>query len=192
MLAEVEEVLERFRECDELGYALQMWDYALRTASRLSSTWSGDTDVEFICTGADQLPFPDRRFHLIIARLVLPYVDVPAVLDEFARVSAERSVWLVQTHSFRYYVAQVLAHPRSFAKVMYYLRPILSGGVFRLTGWQSRQRWWHEIALSSRHLIEQCRRRGVECFWQNEQAAVGRPLLALRTRGSYSGAASEA
>lgn len=258
VMAKVEEDLERFRGRDELGYAVKMWDYALRAARRegsqglvsdarnilpyvpdavmrqlpadstplrvldvgclgghglfdvhrrhgdrttvlagvdiaphsidlaqsLAPAWSDDVATQFVCAGADQLPFADRDFHLIIARLVLPYVNVSAVLDEFARVSSVRCVWLIQTHSFRYYWTQLLAQRRSVSKMIYYLRPILSGSVFSMTGWQCRQNRWREIALSSRQLIKQCRHRGLACVWRNEHASMGQPMLAFRKSDS--------
>ena len=54
---------------------------SLQFGSRLSSQ-----PVHFICARGEQLPFADRAFDVVIARVSLPYMDIPRVLWEIARI----------------------------------------------------------------------------------------------------------
>ena len=54
---------------------------SLRFGSRLSSR-----RLHFICARGEHLPFTDRSFDVVIARVSLPYMDIPRVLQEIARI----------------------------------------------------------------------------------------------------------
>ncbi len=148
----------------------------------LSPCWAGDADVRFVCAPAEKTGLPDTAFSLIIARLLLPYTDVRAVLAEFHRVARPGAVLLVQSHAVGYYWRQLKTHVNTPRLCLYYLRPVLAGGLFRLTGRQFRSPRWREVALSRHHMLALCEQAGFKCFWEDDRLAKGRPMMAFHKR----------
>ena len=121
---------------------------------------------------AEKLEFPDASFDLVIARLVLPYVDVKKSLGEMSRVLKPGGLLLVQLHGFTYYLNQL---KRGFS---YYIRPFISGCLFGVTGYQPKNKWFKETALSVDKLESVCNEIGLSKLWKNDNNQ--RPLMLLR------------
>ena len=63
---------------------------ALRLGKQLSS------EIDFVLAMGEALPFLDNTFDRVISRVALPYMHIPTVIGETARVLAsEGSVWFV-------------------------------------------------------------------------------------------------
>ncbi len=136
--------------------------------------------IGFHAAPAERLPFPDAAFDLVIARLLLPYVEVKATLRELHRVAAPGGLLLMQTHAAGYYGRQLVRHRHDPRRLAYYSRPLLAGILFRLTGRQPRAPRWREVALSRRHVLALGAQAGLACVWMDANPSHGRPLLAFR------------
>ncbi len=110
--------------------------------------WAGVGSPNFLVARAEVLPFPNASYDVVIARLLLPYVDVAATLAECRRGLKPGGHVLFQLHASGYYWQRVWKSRKRLKWVVYYLRPLLSGWLCRVTGRQIKGRWWREMALS--------------------------------------------
>ena len=63
-------------------------------ALQLGQSWT--SDVQFICSSAERLPFADQTFDAVIARVSLAYTDLSRSLSEARRVLKETGLlWMV-------------------------------------------------------------------------------------------------
>ncbi len=67
-------------------------------ALELGRTWK--PEQKFVCARAEALPFAPRSFDLVMARVSLPYTDIPLVLTEVARVLKPGGRFWTALHSF--------------------------------------------------------------------------------------------
>ena len=159
---------------------------SIELAHSMGEVWASDDGLNSVARLAfheapsTSLPLPDNSCHLVIARLMLPYVDVPATLREFHRVATAGAILLVQTHAPGYYLRQLVRHVRQPLRLAYYSRPILSGLIFRLTGRQPRHRRWQEVAIGNRHMVNVAMHAGFPVVWTDTETHRGRPRFAFR------------
>lgn len=73
--------------------------------------------VAFVCASAEALPFPAGYFDAVIARVSLPYSNIPAALGEIRRVLRPGGfLWAVlHPHS----IPARHAHPKQYARYAY-------------------------------------------------------------------------
>jgi SAM-dependent methyltransferase len=79
---------------------------ALRLGRQLSDA------VHFVGARGEALPFRAGRFDLVICRVSLPYMDVPAALAEFARVSRPGAALWLALHPPGMALRELLGHLR--------------------------------------------------------------------------------
>ena len=127
--------------------------------------WGDPAKVEFRVMNAAHLEFDAASFDVVLARLLLPYVPIRRVLAEIARVMSPGAIAILQLHGFRYYFdgcKRSLGRPVQW---LYYMRPILSGIVSHLLGWQPRARWFRETALEPAGLERAARSVHLHPVW---------------------------
>ena len=151
---------------------------SVRVAREMASLWGEGLEVDFQEARAEKLPFADQTFDLAIARLLLPYVDMRAALGELDRVLKASGLAVFQIHAFRYYRDEMFAHLKHPITTLYYLRALLSGTWFRVTGRQPRHRWFAETALNSTTLVRMCAGHGLQPVWRGE--FVRKPIVVFR------------
>jgi ubiquinone/menaquinone biosynthesis C-methylase UbiE len=79
--------------------------------------------VSFVCSRAEELPFNDDYFDVVISRIALPYTDIPRALAEMSRVLKPGGhVWLV-VHSWKHPLKSLVEHT---------LRLEMSGAIHQL------------------------------------------------------------
>ena len=144
----------------------------------LAALWARDVPaLRFLQADCEKLPMPSGSFDLVIARSVLPYTDVGRSLRELRRVVRTSGLVVVQLHSPIYYGAQAL-RARSFRRLSYYVRPILSGALLASTGHQPPGRRFRETAVTLASLQAQCKRVGLTHLWSIRSRY--RPLALFR------------
>ena len=172
------------RSMDESGIELVGFDNnpdCIELAKALVSEWSGEEHVRLCCSSAEHLDMPDDACSLVIARLLLPYVDVKSTLREFNRVSQNGSLLLLQIHSYGYYWNQICGHMRDPRALVYYLRAILSGALFHCSGKQPLSPRWREVAISAPHMRKLCSAAGFQEVWRASPHV--RPMMVFRKGG---------
>ncbi len=103
-----------------------------------SQKWGNEnfSYITFVNAGADDLPFADDVFNLVISRVSLPYTNIPRAIAEIRRVLKKGGrVWLT-LHSFektwtRWKRSVVSLHIKD---VIYCSYVILNGIIFNLCG----------------------------------------------------------
>jgi len=124
--------------------------------------WGQDNAPSFLMAVAEGLPFDHDAFDLVLARLLLPYVDVEVALAELARVSVPGGLLLFQLHAPHYYLQRVWNSRRNWRWMLYYLRPIFSCAYGRVTGRQPRWMRWREMAMTPGMFSRWAERHGLE------------------------------
>jgi SAM-dependent methyltransferase len=107
-------------------------------ALRLGQALTGET--RFVCGRAESLPFGRDSFDFVIARVALPYTDVPQAVAEIGRVlSVGAACWLV-LHPVSLAWRQLLGHLRrlQLKGTLYQLYVIANGVALHLFGRQFR------------------------------------------------------
>jgi SAM-dependent methyltransferase len=102
-----------------------------------------DLPVTFATGAAEALPFGDGTFDVILCRVTIPYTDNRKALSEMARVLRPGGAILLRTHRPRYYVDKIRAgiKMRSPLFAVHAVRVLLSGSIYRMTGWQPNGGW---------------------------------------------------
>jgi len=152
--------------------------------------WCKAPALRFVKVCAEEMPFDTGSFNLVIARLLLPYVDIAATLSELARVTAPGGLILFQLHAPRYYWRQVLKSGWRIRPMAYYFRPMLSFLYCRLIGRQARWRRWRETALTPAMLEKWVGRYGLEAV--RVMGDASRPMVLFRNLTAGNGKAEKA
>ena len=111
-----------------------------RFARRLFAAHYPGVPVHFATSGAEQLPFSDASFDVVLCRVALPYTDNRQALREMARVLRPGGVLLLKTHHPKYYLRKALdgVSRRSPLFSIHALRVLLSGAIYQLSGHQPK------------------------------------------------------
>lgn len=131
----------------------------------LARIWADDTRVTFCLASCESIPHEPGAFDMLIARTVLPYVNIDATLSEFARVLRPSGLALIQLHAPGYYWWHLARSLRQPLLAGYYARPLVSRVILGLTGRQPEHRWFQETALHADELIALCRRHDLTPVW---------------------------
>ncbi|MDA1088578.1 MAG: hypothetical protein O2901_16385, partial [Verrucomicrobia bacterium] len=102
--------------------------------------------------------------------------------QEIARVMRTGGIAVFQLHGFRYYLdgcRRSVTRPR---QLFYYMRPILSGIVYGLSGWQPRARWFRETALEPAGLERAAQAVHLDPVWRGGFRVKPIVLLKAPTR----------
>ena len=105
---------------------------ALRFGHTLTST------VDFVCGKAEELPLPDGRFDLVIARVSLAYTDINDSLKEIRRVLRDDGQIWITLHPFALVWEQ--AKHANHKGWLFFLYVIANGICFRVL--QKQFRWF--------------------------------------------------
>jgi SAM-dependent methyltransferase len=94
--------------------------------------------VTFVTSGAEQLPFADASFDVVLCRVAIPYTRNRQAITEMSRVLRPRGVLLLKTHQLRYYTRKVLDGIRNRSPLfsIHALRVLLTGVIYHVTGAQ--------------------------------------------------------
>ena len=115
--------------------------------------------ANFAVAPAEQLPLPDGAVDLYVSRVALPYTDIPAAVDEAARVLVPGGRLWITLHPVSMTFAEMgsAARQGSIRGVIRRMFVLLNGLAFHLFGtskrllgirdsWQSVSRMKHELA----------------------------------------------
>jgi SAM-dependent methyltransferase len=94
--------------------------------------------VLFATAMAEQLPFADDTFDLVLCRVAIPYTDNRRAMAEIGRVLRPGGVLLLKTHHPRYYVRKFQDGIRMGSPLysLHALRVLVSGLIFHVLGRQ--------------------------------------------------------
>ena len=121
---------------------------SVEIGSRLTEHWASGLSVSFVKASAESLPLPDESVDMVIARLLLPYVRIEQTLNEVVRVLRHNGLALFQIHGPQYYIQQLRRYIKQPKRCAYFVRPLLSGAIFKVLRFQPTSRWLAEAALS--------------------------------------------
>lgn len=107
-------------------------------ARRLFAAHYPTIAVSFATSGAEQLPFADASFDVVLCRVAIPYTNNRQAIAEMARVLRPGGVLFLKTHQLRYYVRKTLdgIRRRSPLFSLHALRVMLTGTIYHVSGWQ--------------------------------------------------------
>ena len=151
---------------------------SIALAKALAPKWDVEQRVQFVEASCEEIPLDDQSVGLIVARLVLPYVDVHKTMAEFRRVLAPGGTVLLQLHAPGYYRGQMRGSWPHLRKMAYYGKPLLAGAWFGMTGRQIGR----EMALSVSGVERIGAKYGFVCAWSGGFAA--KPIVLLTTENT--------
>ncbi len=135
-------------------------------ARELGETWGIGADLAFEQVSIENLDHAPGSYDLVIARLLLPYVEMETALAKMARVLKPGGKLLVQLHAPAYYRRQFVRNLARPVTAFYYLRPIMAGMLYGTTGRQSKRPWFSETALSVDTATRHAKRHGFHEIWR--------------------------
>ena len=125
-------LITAFPDSDSVGL-----DVDIR-ALRLGNALEGATRARFVCGRAEMLPFPDKYFDLVVARVSLPYADLRLSLSEVHRVlKTGGRVWMT-LHPLSFYWRQALR--TNYRGWLFFAFIFVNTLVFHVSGRQFRMR----------------------------------------------------
>ena len=135
---------------------------SIRIAQHMAAHHAWDCEPPaFAVARVEELPFADGYFDVVIARLVLPYVDLHAALSEIARVMKPHGHVLAQWHAPAYYWHQMRRNKHKLRPMLYYVRPILASAFLQISRRQWRGRYFGETALTVKQFTSHALRYGL-------------------------------
>ena len=152
--------------------------FSVKMALDLAECWNDGANVSFSQMDGARLAFSMESVDMIIARLLLPYVNVNSTLAEVTRVLQKHGLILFQIHSFKHYRESCLRSIVDAKRCLYYVRALLSGMAFAITHHQPRHRWFQEMAMRRSTLIRLCRGHNLVPVW--EGGSRSKPMVAFR------------
>jgi ubiquinone/menaquinone biosynthesis C-methylase UbiE len=96
--------------------------------------------VRFTTAAAEDLPFANSTFDVVLCRVAIPYTDNRRALAEMGRVLRPGGVLVLKTHAPAYYFRKLLEGIRQRSPLfsIHALRVLLTGTIYHLTGRQPR------------------------------------------------------
>ncbi|CAN5715315.1 hypothetical protein BH18ACI5_BH18ACI5_01470 [soil metagenome] len=112
-------------------------DSGLFAARMFEASYPG-MPAHFATAAAEQLPFTDAAFDVVLCRVAIPYTDNRAAIAEIARVLRPGGILLLKIHHLRYYTRKFAdgIRQRSPLFSMHAVRVLVSGAIFHVTGHQ--------------------------------------------------------
>jgi SAM-dependent methyltransferase len=101
-----------------------------------------EADIRFVQAPAEDLPFEDASFDVVICRIALPYTDNAKTLKEIARVLRPGGMFLLKIHHARFYLRQLsrsVAHG-NLHSCLHAARVLTAGTLYAITGRQPHNR----------------------------------------------------
>ena len=121
------------RAAEFAGYDLYGVDI---DAAALNAAAQVMPEAHFQRAAAENLPFPDAMFDLVISGVAIPYMDIPRAFLEVARVSTDSALFEFTYHPlqlvWRYFVASVIRGTPKAA--IFYAYALVNGVFFFATG----------------------------------------------------------
>jgi SAM-dependent methyltransferase len=151
---------------------------SVASAVSMAELWAPGGNVSFCPGKSEHLPYAEKTFDLVVCRLVLPYVRVVQSVSEAARVLRDDAIVVFQVHSPSYYTHRLLACGFKLSTAAYYLRPIISYLMFRISGRQPSWKWFAEMAMDTKSLMSVCASSGLVPVWQSETRR--KPMMVFR------------
>src|SRR6266508_151725 len=103
------ELLPLVTERGAIGIGVDVVPQTGHAARKLFSAHAPTAHVHFVRASAEELPFTDGSFDVVICRLALPYTDNARALTEMARVLRAGGYFLLKIHHARYYLRKCAA-----------------------------------------------------------------------------------
>jgi SAM-dependent methyltransferase len=129
-------------------------------------TYYPGAPVQFATAMAEQLPFADDTFDVVLCRVAIPYTDNRRALAEIGRVLRPGGALLLKTHHARYYVQKFLDGIRMGSPLysLHALRVLVSGLIFQVSGRQpaGRRVLLRETYLTTAMLHHELRLAGLK------------------------------
>jgi SAM-dependent methyltransferase len=144
----------------------------------LSKVWAGDGSVTFDHGSCEAMPYDSGSIDLLVARTVLPYVDLELTVGEFARVLRPGGLALIQVHAPGYYARKLWVNLCDPLAACYHARALVAGVLYRLTRRQARWRWLRETALTLDQLADLLARHALQPLWVRPH--LRRPMMISR------------
>jgi ubiquinone/menaquinone biosynthesis C-methylase UbiE len=111
--------------------------------------------VAFVRAAAEQLPFKDASFDVVLCRVALPYMDNARVLGEIGRVLTPGGAFVLRFHNARFYTAEFREGIGSMRlkSAVHAMRVLLAGFVYHMSGIQPRGRLFGAETFQSSWLL---------------------------------------
>lgn len=140
-------------------------DIAAELGRVTGETFANKDRAGFVRASGASLPFADASFDVVLCRVALPYMNNRDALAETARVLKPGGVFLLKTHSPRFYFAMVRERLASLnPKMLAYPLICLAAGIWHsVTGRQPERGFWQgkEIYQTKGFLEKECERSGM-------------------------------
>jgi len=129
-------------EKNALGVGIDLAPKAGQAGRSLFASQTLLGTVAFVRAAAEDLPFRNESFDVVICRNALPYTDNGRALDEIERVLRPAGVCLLKFHHANFYIQNIGRTLRSLdlPTVIHDLRVLLAGAIYHLAGKQPRNK----------------------------------------------------
>jgi SAM-dependent methyltransferase len=91
-------------------------------------------DRAFICSAAEELPFPNSSFDRVISNVALPYMDISKALAESYRVLIPGGTLVASLHSMSFELAELRRTFPQFNSSLYRVWVLANGVAFHVAG----------------------------------------------------------
>ena len=150
-----QELLPFVKEMGALGIGIDIAPTAGQVGREKHAVHSPEARVQFLRGSAEDIPFPDGLFDVVICRLALPYTHNARALAEVARVLRPGGRYLLKIHGARWYLnlLKQALKSRSLMSMIYASRVLLAGGIYHLSRRQPRTRFPSTETFQSEWLL---------------------------------------
>jgi ubiquinone/menaquinone biosynthesis C-methylase UbiE len=108
------------------------------------TVFAGEKKAVFVRSKAEDLPFAEASFDVVLCRVALPYMNNRQAIAEISRVLKPKGVLLLKTHAPRFYFAMIRQRlkTRSLRQIAYPLICLAASSWHLLTGQQLQKGFW--------------------------------------------------
>ena len=141
-------------------------DIADEIGAVTGANFANEPRAAFVRGSGAELPFADGSFDVVICLVALPYMNNRRAIAEAARVLKPDGVFLLKTHSPRFYFSMIRERLRTLnPKMLAYPVICLVAGIYHsLTGRQLETGFWagKEIYQTRSFVTGECEKNGLE------------------------------
>jgi SAM-dependent methyltransferase len=159
-----QELLPFVRDCSALGVGIDVAEAVGHVGAPLFAAKLPEARIVFMRAAAENLPFDDGAFDVVICRLALPYTHNAKALAEMSRALRPGGVLLLKIHHLRFYMNKFALGLRDgdVLSMIHATRVMLAGLLYHGLGRQIRVRLISaETFLSERLLRRELKKIGL-------------------------------
>lgn len=151
-----QEMLPFISEKGAKGFGVDIAESVGRVGRELYGAENLSAKSAFFRARAEELPFENASFEVVICRVALPYMDNEKALGEMVRVLKKDGFLFLKFHHLNFYVREFVDGVKSLElkQSIHAARVMTAGGIYRIFGKQPRSRILGAESFQTREFIE--------------------------------------